>query len=67
MAKYEITQKGCNGLEVGDTVDVKGDDIPGWLVGKAVEVKPTKAKAAVTNPAQNGGEKAKAEDKPKAD
>lgn len=61
MAKYEITEKGCNGLAVGDVVEVKGDDMPGWLVGKAVEVKAAKAKAAVVNPAQDGGEKAKAD------
>lgn len=61
MAKYEITEKGCNGLAVGDVVEVKGDTMPGWLVGKAVEVKTRKEKAAVTNPADNGGEKAKAD------
>jgi hypothetical protein len=69
MAKYEITEKGCNGLEIGDTVEVKGDNMPGWLVGKAVEIKTRKAKAAVVNPAENGGETPKADDKtaPKAD
>ena len=61
MAKYEITEKGCNGLEVGDTVDVKGDTMPGWLVGKAREVKARKEKAAVTNPATGGGAKAQAD------
>lgn len=53
MAKYEITEKGCNGLAVGDTVEVEGDTMPGWLVGKAVEVKARK-RAAVVNPADGG-------------
>lgn len=61
MAKYEITEKGCNGLEVGDVVEIKGDTMPGWLVGKAVVVKTRKAKAAVTNPADGGGEKEQAD------
>ena len=61
MSKYEITHKNCNGLEVGDIVEVNGDTMPGWLVGKAVEIKPRKAKQAVTNPAESGGKKEQAE------
>lgn len=62
MAKYQITEKGCNGLAVGDTVEIKGDKMPDWMVGKAVEIKPRAAKNAVTNPAKVGGAKAQAAD-----
>lgn len=53
--KVEITEKGVNGpdgkrLEVGDEIEVKGDAMPGWLVGKARPLR--KAKTAVTNPAK---------------
>lgn len=56
--KVEITEKGvfANGepVEVGTTIDVKGNEIPSFLVNKCRVVsqpKPAKAKA-VTNPAK---------------
>ena len=53
--KYEITRRGVydakgKAFEIGDIVDIKGDDIPGWLVNKAEPVKAEKK--AVTNPAK---------------
>lgn len=54
--KVEITEKGAHGpdgkeLKVGSEVNVKGDEMPGWLVGKAREV--AGGKVAVTNPKKN--------------
>lgn len=53
--KYEVTRRGVYGedgqmIEIGTEIDVKGDDIPGYLVGKAAPVKA--GKVAVTNPAK---------------
>jgi hypothetical protein len=54
--KYEITKRGVYGvdgkvLEIGAEIEVKGDDMPGWLVNKAVPVKG--GKTAITNPAKD--------------
>jgi len=55
--KVEITEKGARGpkgeYEIGDEVEVKGDTLPGYLVGKCRVVrvkKPGRPKVAVTNP-----------------
>jgi hypothetical protein len=55
--KLEITEKGIfdqNGkeAEVGSVIDVKGDEVPAWLVNKC-RVVGGKGKAAVTNPAKD--------------
>lgn len=62
MAKYEITEKGCAGHEIGDVLETKDGPMPGWLVGKAIEIKPKVTKVAVTNPAKGGGAKTQAAD-----
>jgi hypothetical protein len=56
--KLEITEpsafdKDGKELEVGSIITVKGDDVPGYLVGKCreVTVAGAKGKTAVTNPA----------------
>lgn len=54
--KYEVTRRGVYGadgemIEIGTEIEVKGDAVPGYLVGKSVPVKA--GKVAVTNPAQN--------------
>ncbi len=57
--KAKITQQGVydakgQRIVVGTVVNVKGDDLPAYLVGKAValdEPKP-EPKTAITNPAQ---------------
>lgn len=54
--KYEVTRRGVYGadgemIEIGTEIDVKGDEMPGYLVGKAAPVKA--GKVAVTNPATN--------------
>ena len=36
MARFEVTHKGANGLNVGDIVEA--ESIPSWLVGKAVQI-----------------------------
>lgn len=50
--KLKITRRGvydaeCNQMEIGDTITVKGDEIPAYLVGKAEKVigKPEKKPA----------------------
>lgn len=55
MPKYEVTKRGVydadgNQIPVGTEIEAKGDDMPGYLVGKAVPVK--SAKVGVTNPAK---------------
>lgn len=56
--KFQVTQKGVNvtdkeGKQVavakGEVIDVDGDKVPAWLVGKG---RPVEGKAAVTNPAK---------------
>lgn len=56
--KLEITEKGVHGedgkeLEVGSEVTVKGNEVPGWLVGKS---KPIDKTVAVVNPGSDDGE-----------
>lgn len=67
--KVEITQRGAHGPEgehkVGETVTIKGDVIPAYLVGKCRPV----GKVAVTNPKEGaapGGTDKKAEADKKA-
>lgn len=48
--KIKITAKDCNGHAVGDIVDVKGDEMPGWAINKAEPVEGKRV--AVTNPAK---------------
>ena len=50
--KFEITENGAAGHEVGAIVDIKGDMVPGWLIGKGRVVTAKAAKVAVTNPAE---------------
>lgn len=55
--KIEITEPGVydakgNEIEVGTQIDVKGDDVPAWLVNKGRIVAETKGKTPVTNPAK---------------
>jgi hypothetical protein len=55
--KVKINQKGvfdANGkpVPVGKTLTVKGDKMPGYLVGKAVEVEAAPKKEPVVNPAK---------------
>lgn len=64
--KVEITRRGVydkkgKPIEVGKSITVEGDKMPAWLIGKAIEVG-AKKKAAVTNPAEGGGEQAQAGD-----
>jgi len=47
--KYEIVEKGANGMDVGDTIEIKGE-LPGYLVGKVRAV--GGPRMAVTNPAK---------------
>lgn len=52
--KFQVTQKGVYDakgemIEIGRVIEVKGDAMPAYLVGKAVDV--TDAKA-ITNPAK---------------
>lgn len=49
--KVEITERGANGLAVGAIVEIEGETVPGWLIGKCriVEDAP---RVAVTNPAE---------------
>ncbi len=52
--KYEVTRRGVYDakgemIEIGTEIDVKGDTVPGYLVGKSVPVKGS-GKVAVTNP-----------------
>jgi len=59
--KVEITQKGVYDAEgkaiaVGEEISVEGDTMPGWLAGKAVEVKARKSRVAVTNPAKGAAQ-----------
>lgn len=63
--KVKITETGVfdgegEELEVGEIVSVEGDEMPGWLIGKAsaldevpadTAVKAKRGKTAVTNPA----------------
>jgi hypothetical protein len=63
--KVKITETGVfdgegEELEVGEIVSVDGDEMPGWLIGKAsvldevpaeAAVKVKRGKTAVTNPA----------------
>ena len=54
--KYEVTRRGVYDakgemIEIGTEIEVRGDTVPGYLVGKSVPVKG--GKVAVTNPAQN--------------
>lgn len=55
--KFQITQVGVhdekgNEIEVGTVINVKGDEVPGWLVNKAAPMETARAeKVAVTNPA----------------
>ena len=63
--KVEITRRGVydkksKPIPVGKTITVEGDEMPAWLIGKAVEV--GKRNAAVTNPAEGGGEQAQTGD-----
>lgn len=61
--KAKITQQGVydakgQRIAVGTVVNVKGDDLPAYLVGKAValdEPKAAEPKTAVTNPAKSEG------------
>lgn len=48
--RLEITEKGVNGHAVGDIVEIDGDTIPGWLIGKCRRV--DEPRVAVTNPAE---------------
>jgi len=59
--KVRITQNGVHRdgrrLAIGEEVEVKGDAMPGYLVGKAEVVAKSK-RAAVTNPAQGAAQQA---------
>ncbi len=65
--KLEITEKGAHDedgkeIPVGEEITVKGDAIPGFLVGKCRQIdKPKAKKAAVVNPKEDGGAKEPAE------
>lgn len=53
--KLKITEAGVYDAEgkripVGEEITVKGDSVPAWLVGKAVEIQTRKV--LVTNPAK---------------
>lgn len=57
--KAEITERGVfNGhgeeIEVGETIELKGDALPAALIGKArlIGAKPKAAQTPVTNPAK---------------
>ena len=58
MAKFKITEPNTFGpdgeMPIGTVVSVKGDAMPGYIVGKAVLVHTTR-RAAVTNPAKGSG------------
>lgn len=51
--KIRITGPDANGHEIGEIVEVEGDTMPAWAVGKAEPVE-TK-RVAVTNPAKAKG------------
>lgn len=60
--KVRITEKGAHGangerLSVGQEFEVKGDIMPGYLVGKAKVISKGR-RAAVTNPAQGAAQQA---------
>lgn len=48
--RYEITESGANGHEVGSIVEIEGP-LAGWLVGKARPLS-GQERVAVTNPAE---------------
>lgn len=56
--KFEVTGRGVydakgKPVEPGTVLNLKGDDVPGWLVNKGQVVAESKGKReAVTNPAQ---------------
>lgn len=54
--KYEVTHRGVYGadgnqIEIGTEIEVEGDTVPGYLIGKSAPVKG--GKVAVTNPAKD--------------
>ena len=52
--KIRITAPDANGIKVGEIVDIEGDTMPAWAVGKAEPIE-TK-RVAVTNPAKPKGD-----------
>lgn len=48
MARFEVTHKGANGLNVGDIVEA--DVMPDWLVGKSIKVAESDLKLEVSTP-----------------
>lgn len=65
--KVKVTRRGVydaknERIEIGKVLTIKGDEVPGYLVGKCEVIEEAKAKkapakkAAVTNPAQDAGQ-----------